>query len=681
MRRSCFVGIPNMSPYEGSNTQAQLGKARKRTPSFRRRLTLAMLTVGAANLLLVGAIQLLLDGLHLTAEVRAGILLAFFFVSAFLTYVFARRVQEQFSELLVDVVHMANAISARKDYSIRALRRGDEDFDILVDTFNHMLAQIEQHENQLREEVRRAESGTLAKSQFLAAMSHEIRTPINGILGMTQLLLDTDLDEDQDEFSQAISRSTEGLLAIINDILDFSKGEAGRIELENIPFILSKVVDGCLETVSIVAAEKGLELCCEIGDDVTENLRGDPTRLRQVLLNLLGNALKFTSEGEVVLRVVVEEDDIDQVSLRMEVEDSGIGIPKERLSRLFQPFTQIDAANNRQYGGTGLGLAISRQIVEVMGGKMFVDSEEGVGSTFGFRVNMAKEVEADTTAGPEAPRGLRILIAEPNQTSRNILERTLLSGNDVIAVNSVRGFRAELQRSDKDETGFDLLLVDHSFFHDLNNKFKKSVTALADMPVIVLAPVTRMRDVGNNTWKGRMATLMKPIHRHGLFWCIDQLLREEADPSARPADRLELLKETSKAPLPPVIHVLVAEDNVVNQRITTKFLEKLGAVWEVAENGEQAVDAVGRKKFDLVLMDIQMPVKDGLEATREIRAAEEEIGGHVRIVAVTASVLEEDRRLYEKTGFDDHLPKPLRFEELKEYVERHYGREPTQASR
>ena len=593
-------------------------------------------------------------------RLHGSLFLALAGVSTLITLGLSRRIHRRFSDQLLDLARAANAISTRKDYSIRAVRRSDDEIGILVDTFNHMITQIEMRDQQLKAEVKRAEAARVAKAQFLATMSHEIRTPINGVLGMTQLLLDTPLSGEQIDFARTINNSAEGLLSVINDILDFSKGEAGRHEVEQISFAPAKVVHECLDTVSIVAAEKKLELCLELDERLPNTLTGDPSRLRQVLLNLLSNALKFTSKGEIVLRIQVEGDLSERARIRFEVQDTGIGIPKDRIDRLFQSFSQVDASRTRKYGGTGLGLAISKQIVEAMGGTMFVKTEEGAGSTFGFKLQLpveTNEAEPERVAGP---RSLHVLVADPSPTSGAALAKLLQLDNLVELAADGPGARMLLLEAVNAQRPFDLMLVDLRLVGAFEALETIGADKLAKAPMVVMAPVNQLSQAANVKWVGRKASLAKPIKRSELFWCIAELQRgplpnkaAASVPAAAPA-----------APLSDVC-VLVAEDHPVNQRITTRFLEKLGISWEIATNGEEAIQALKRRDFDLVLMDVQMPVMDGLEATLAIRKYEGLRGTHVPIVALTANVLEEHKREAQQAGFDDYLAKPVKLEELR----------------
>jgi signal transduction histidine kinase/CheY-like chemotaxis protein len=605
--------------------------------------------------------------------VRLGlVLLALLACALPFAYAAFRRTYHHFRELVFDLTHVANVISTRRDYSIRAVRRGDEEMGLLVDTINHMITQIELSEGQLRLEVERAEAASVAKAQFLATMSHEIRTPINGVLGMVQLLMDTRLSAEQREFSGTILHSAEGLLAIVNDILDFSKIDAGRVRLEDTPFRLSEVLKASLEPVSIVASRKGVELCCDVDSRVPGALRGDSTRLRQVLLNLVGNAIKFTERGSVVLRVRAVDDAPDRPALCFEVEDTGIGITPEGMKHLFLPFTQVEASHNRKYGGTGLGLAIAKQIVEAMGGELFVRSKEGEGSTFGFTVRLSS-VEPEAQA-PRQTQGLRILLADPGAVGRSILGKAL-EPNEVVAVADACAVLLALKDEPASRSepasepapahgGFDLLILDIEVIDELHRTGRR----LPAVPTIVIAPLQCLAQAHSYVREGCGALVCKPVRRDNLLWCMHELLRSSAPPAPLPAVS-DPGAEAHGAGELLQMRVLVAEDNSVNQRIIARFLEKLGLSCDLVPNGMEAVEAYSRGGYQLVLMDIQMPVMDGLEATRAIRTMERERSlSPTRIVAMTANAMPEDRRATREAGCNDHLAKPLRWEELREYL-------------
>jgi len=574
----------------------------------------------------------------------------------------AGRTHRILSSRLHDLSSAVSAVSSRKDYSIRALRRSEDEIGILADTLNRMLAQVELQDLKLKDEAARAEAAKVAKSQFLATMSHELRTPINGILGMTQLMLDTRLDREQRNFSKTVARSAEGLLSIIDDILAFSKGEARRHQIEDIPFEPARVIEECVETVAIVACEKKLELACRIGEKVPTHLRGDPARIRQVLLNLLGNAVKFTSEGEIIVSVTLENLEESGAALRFEVQDTGIGIPEDRLDELFTSFTQVEASNRRQYGGTGLGLAVSKQLVEAMGGSIYVRSREGTGALFGFRIVLGIDDQMGERENDPIPRDLRILVTDPNATSRSAIAQMLKDENQVVTAASGAEGRRLLLDAACEENSFDLVLLDVR----VTDAFLAPSTSDVDpppVPLVLLAPVNQLATASVVEWHGRISCLAKPVRRKDLHWCIAESRRPETCTAPLPVPRETLAAEE---PLPQ--QVLVAEDNPVNQKITSRFLDKIGIPWTLVENGRQALEAYRTGEFDLILMDVQMPVMDGLEATSAIRRLEVLSETHIPIIALTANVLADDRNRAYHAGFDDYLVKPIKLEELEKAV-------------
>ncbi len=574
---------------------------------------------------------------------------------------------------LLDVAHTANTVSVQRDFSIRAVRRENDEIGLFVDAFNQMLAQVELHDQRRDSQLARAEEATIAKAKFLATMSHEIRTPINGILGMAQLLADTPLSGEQVEFAETIQLSADNLLSIVNDILDFSKGEADAFEFEQIGFSPHEVGKRCVSTLVTLAEQKGIQLRFEVDEGVPETVLGDPARIRQVLLNLIGNAIKFTDQGEVTLRVRLAADHAESVELRFEVRDTGIGIPKHRMNRLFRSFSQVDASNTRKYGGTGLGLAICKQIVEGMGGSLFVKSKEGSGSVFGFRLEVPRTGSGENFV--QVPRGLRILIVEEGASTRKLLG-DMLGGNELEVCSSGLAGRRMLLDEDLSDS-FDLVILDSSQAADFGVTRGNSIP-FPVVPLIVLSAVDELGQNVDVVWHAPQTSLAKPIKRRELHWCIGDLLgsldRRVAPPDFMPEPGAPLpanggitldLEAESRDTLADM-RVLVAEDHAVNQRITTRFLDKIGVKWALAENGAEAVAKFSSEEFGLILMDVQMPVMDGLEATRTIRELERESGKRIPIIAMTAAVLEEDQRQCEEAGFDDYVPKPVKLKELEE---------------